>query len=125
MAWDSASRTPLITRLVPPPPKTPEGFAAWAVGDDHPRSIVVLPAITPTATYAQHQRYIARLIADATGHCPLCGQSAGLSLDPERDRALWRVAPLVIEVSHVNGCPATFDDEDKHLFPVFTKENGS
>ena len=118
-AWDSATRTPLVTRLVPPPPGTPEGFAAWSVGDHPPRSVVVLPALDPQAPFAVHQRYIARVIATATGHCPLCSRAASLNADPERTPAAWQAAPVTVGVVHDHGCPAEFDDADRHLFPIF------
>lgn len=126
-AQSSAASMPIVSLLGAPPPGTPTGHSAWAVGPLFGRrSIVVMPTLTPAAPAEVHDRLVARVLADATGTCPLCGRAAGLSQqipDPEnpgRGRAAWARLPLYIDVRHDVGCPAIFTDEDQQWFPILS-----
>lgn len=119
-AQDAAAAIPVVAQVTPPA-GTPEEFSAWAVGPlGGPRSIVVVPALVADAPAAVADRLVARVIATATGLCPLCSRAAGLSSaipEPgERGRAAFYARPLVVEVRHDDGCPALFDAADARWF---------
>ncbi len=121
-AQDAAAAMPIVAQ-VSPPAGTPDGFSAWAVGPlGGPRSIVVVPALVAGAPAALVDRLVARVIATATGRCPLCGHAAGLSSPiPEpgaRGRAAFYAMPVVVEVRHDDGCPALFEADDARWFVV-------
>ena len=114
-AWDASGRSPVITRLIPAPEGTPEGFAAWQVGFREPRSIAVLPELDPRAPYTVHLRYLGRAVATATGRCPFCFEVAG---GPGEH---WMLGPRVIQTKHGEDCPAVFTEEEQWLFPIYRK----
>lgn len=124
--WDGIARQPLpLVALITAPEGTPEGFQAWAVGTPPaPRSIVLLPEISDYAPREVMDRYISRVVADATGTCPLCGQAAGLvgpdlpdPERPQRGRNAFYALPLSVGIRHDLGCPAIFTDADRRWFP--------
>ena len=82
---------PLIEHLVDAP--APPGFSVWSVNSSAP---IVLPTLALDAPIEIRLRYFARLLALATGTCPLCGAVATLGpTDPEHSRpAAWAVLPL-------------------------------
>lgn len=110
-AQHAASRTPIVGLLGNPPEGTPPGFSAWAVGALFgERHIVILPTLSPDAPQVIHDRVVARVLATATGECPLCGRAAGHDL----------LAPTVVDVRHDEGCPAVFTEDDSRWFPSLT-----
>ncbi|WP_314431861.1 hypothetical protein [Microbacterium lacticum] len=129
MAQDSAAKTPIVAQVTPPP-GMPEGFAAFAVGPLFgPRAIVVVPALAADAPPAIVDRLVARVLATATGTCPLCGRAAGLvgapppdPEHPQRGRAAYYASRLVVDVRHDEGCPAIFDDADARWFVLSRRE---
>lgn len=136
--WDRAhpgsappDQWPPITRLVTGDglDRVPPGFAAWAVGrwpndpDTAPaegRHVIVLPELDPAAPYEVHRRYMARVIADGTGRCPMCAAVAGIvGPDPEHGhRAGFHRLPVVVGIQHATACPAEFTEDDRRWFPV-------
>lgn len=116
-AHHAASQTPIVSLLGVPPEGTPEGFSAWAVGSLFgERHIVVLPTLSTSAPQVIVDRLVARVLATATGTCPLCGRAAGVDV----------FSPSVVDVRHDEGCPATFGSEDSRWFPSLDapKEEG-
>lgn len=111
-AQESAASVPIVALLGTPPEGTPDGFSAWAVGPLWgPRSIVIVPTLLPDAPQPVVDRLVARVVATATGACPMCSRTA--ALDPAHPRRL--------SVQHDNGCPAIFENADARWF-ITTKE---
>lgn len=109
-AWDGA--TGGVEHLADAP-GVPPGFTMWRVG----RSSVVLPALAADAPLEVRERYLARVVATATGTCPLCAAVACLGdADPQRTPGAWAVLPVTLSVPHTTGCPAVFGDQDKRFF---------
>jgi hypothetical protein len=74
-AWDSAhGKAPM---LVGKPAEMP-GWSMYMVG----RVAVCMPTLLPNAPKSIRRRYLARLVANATGICPLCHQCVG-DLEPK------------------------------------------
>lgn len=115
--WDRVHPTPDewpgVTLLDGGP--VPEGFSAWRVGDDD-GIVTVLPTLLPSAPMDFRRRYFARVIANGSGECPLCGAVAGLSADPVRTPAAWHRLPLRLTVRHATDCPATFTEAERRHF---------
>lgn len=105
---------PPVARLAGAP--VPPGFTAWRVGgEDGP--VTVLPSPRPSAPLDFRQRYLARVVANGTGTCPLCGEAAGISgPDPERQQAGYRALPVTVGITHSPQCPALFTEEDRTWF---------
>lgn len=129
-AWDAAARWPEVRRVYGA--DVPDGFAAWLVGPDdeeHLRQVVLLPALRPLVPRSVIERYHARILANATGRCPACGEVAGLTREPpapgERGLAAWRTLPLHVELRHAADCPATFTEADRRWFVLTPEENDS
>ncbi|MDQ1548050.1 MAG: hypothetical protein QOH69_2954 [Actinomycetota bacterium] len=76
--------------------------------------------IDKAAPWEAKERYVARIVSLATGHCWLCDADASLSSDPERTPGAWRAAPVTIAIDHREGCGAVFDESDRALFPVYS-----
>jgi hypothetical protein len=117
--WDRADgierdEPPLIERIVDPPASLPPGFTLWRVNG----SMVALPTLDPTAPAVVQQRYLARVCATATGHCLLCGAVAGVSIDPERAPAAFRVLEVGVSLTHSPECAAQFAPHEVRYFPV-------
>lgn len=122
--WDRMHPTdpaewPRLDLLIDAP--APPGWAVWrAGGPDGP--LTLLPALAPSAPFDVRRRYLARVVANTTGRCPMCGAAAGVAPDapdPEHGRlAAYRVAPVRVGITHAPDCPATFTDHDRqHLDP--------
>ncbi len=107
--WDGTDDAPL-EHLADAP--VPPGYAMWRLG----RSTTVLPALLPTAPMAIVERYMWRVLSNVTATCPVCGQVAEISYDPERAPAAWHALPVTVAVRHVDGCPAVFGEEDREWF---------
>jgi hypothetical protein len=101
----------LVEHLTDAP--VPPGFAMWRVEDGAP---VVMPAPAPDAPDEFLHRYFARLVATSTGLCPMCGERAGLSHDPETAPAAWRLQEVTYGISHGRGCPCLFTESDRRYF---------
>ena len=107
----AASAVPIVGLLGTPPAGTPDGFSAWAVGALFgERHIVILPTLRSDAPAVVLDRVVARVLATATGCCPLCGRAAGVDV----------LTPGVVDVRHDEGCPAVFGPEDSRWFPTLT-----
>ncbi|KJL23794.1 hypothetical protein RN51_01329 [Microbacterium oxydans] len=105
----AASAVPIIGLLGTPPAGTPVGYSAWAVGSLFgDRHIVIMPTLDDNAPAVVLDRVVARVLATATGCCPLCGRAAGVDV----------LTPGVVDVRHDEGCPATFGPEDSRWFPA-------
>lgn len=105
----AASATPIVGLLGTPPEGTPPGFSAWAVGALFgERHIVILPTLSSDAPAVMLDRVVARVLATATGRCPLCGRASGVDV----------LTPDVVDVRHDEGCPATFGPADTRWFPA-------
>jgi hypothetical protein len=113
-AWDSAAKAVQEgpAERVDGVPGTPEGYHAWRLG----RHVTVLPALVDGAPWEMHLRIQARVEANLTGRCPLCGEVADLSADPERGRVGWAATPVTVGIAHSDGCPTVFDDDDRRWF---------
>ncbi|MCK8468091.1 hypothetical protein M0722_12885 [Microbacterium sp. KSW4-16] len=108
----AASAVPIVGLLGTPPAGTPEGFSAWAVGALFgERHIVILPTLSNDAPAVVLDRVVARVLATATGCCPLCGRAAGVDV----------LTPGVVDVRHDEGCPATFGPDDQRWFPALPR----
>jgi len=103
---------PLLELLTDAP--APPGWAVWRAGGPG-GSLTALPTLLPTAPIGVRWRYLARVVANTTGRCPLCSAVAGVTPDPGRPAA-WAVLPVVVSVSHAPDCPATFTDDDRVHF---------
>lgn len=106
---DPASWPPVV--LLPSDEATPPGWSRWRVG----RALVLLPTLAPHAPVSVLRRLVARVLANGTGRCPLCGAAADLSTSPERP-ASWTLLPLTVGVTHPEDCPALFTDDDARWF---------
>ncbi|OLT11716.1 hypothetical protein BJF79_23630 [Actinomadura sp. CNU-125] len=106
---------PPVTRLAGAP--VPPGFTAWRVGgeDGH---VTAMPSVRDSAPLEFRQRYMARVVANGTGLCPLCGEAAGISgPDPEHGHlAGYRAVPVTVGITHSPDCPALFTEEDRTWF---------
>jgi len=129
-AQAAAAQTPILS-LIAAPEGTPEGHSAWAVGPLFgPRSIVILPTLSDDAPPRVLERLMARVLATATGTCPLCGEVTGLVGPPipdpregaTRGAASFYLLPLTVGVRHAGECPAQFDDSDRRWFPVLNPQ---
>lgn len=76
----------------------------------------MLPALRPLAPVEVRRRYVARVVANATGRCPLCEGVAGVWIDPTRTPAAWSVLPVTFQVLHATQCPAQFETRDRKWF---------
>jgi hypothetical protein len=114
--WDSVHPPLMVERLTDAP--LAAGFTAWRVSGPDGSSTVVLPSLDPKAPFEVHRRYLSRVIANATGCCPLCSAVAEVSRDPDDGPAAWRLLEVVISVRHATDCPATFGEDDRRWFPV-------
>ncbi|HEU5025238.1 MAG TPA: hypothetical protein VFV01_10000 [Spirillospora sp.] len=106
---------PPVMRLAGAP--VPPGYALWRVGgEDGP--VTALPALRASAPMEFRQRYMARLVANGTGRCPLCGEAASINgHDPEHGRrAAYRLLPVTVGITHSPDCPALFTDDDRRWF---------
>lgn len=117
--WDHGSDWPPVV-LLTDHPAAGEGRCVWRVLGG--TASTVLPALRPDAPPSVHRRYLARVTANLTGRCPLCGQVAGMSADPERTPAAWSVTRLTVAIRHDPACGATFTDADRRWFPSITGE---
>jgi hypothetical protein len=119
--WDRVhpkDSTPLtVERLASDAP----GFTAWRVSSPDGSSTVVLPSLDLSAPFEIHRRYLARVIADATGICPLCSAVAGVSRDPDDGRAAFALLPVVVTVRHFPGCGAQFGEDERGWFPAVAR----
>ncbi|MFB4350427.1 hypothetical protein [Microbacterium sp. CR_7] len=107
----AASAVPIVGLLGTPPAGTPDGFSAWAVGALFgERHIVILPTLSSDAPAVVLDRVVTRVLATATGRCPLCGRAANVDV----------LTPGVVDVRHDEGCPAIFGPEDSRWFPALT-----
>lgn len=89
------------------------GRTTWAVGDIR----VTLPTLTPEAPPWIIARYFARIHADATGTCALCGAVVTLTADPEHTARAWAtMLPVRLHVPHAAGCAALFEDDEAGWF---------
>jgi hypothetical protein len=113
--WDAASSTapPVVERLIDAP--LPPGLTAFRVNNI---STVALPTLADDAPMDVYKRYFARVVAVATGRCPLCDAVAGVSRDPDDGRAAFMLLPVQIEIAHLPGCPTRFDESDRCWFPA-------
>lgn len=106
---------PTVTRLDGAP--VPPGYAAWRVGGEG-GPVTALPALAPSAPLDVRRRYLARVVANGSGRCPLCSAVAGITPDsPTPDRpAAWHLMPVRVGITHATACPATFTDDDRRHF---------
>jgi len=119
-----AAAVPIVS-LLGALPDTPDGYVVWAVGPlGGPRSRVLMPEFSPDAPPVVMDRLVARVLADATGTCPLCGAVAGLvgpePPNPERPllgRGVYYALPVSVGFRHEGECPAVFGEEDRRWFP--------
>lgn len=134
--WERVHRSvpprewPMVTRLTSGPEvaKLPPGYCAWAVGawpDPEPltggRSVVVMPELVPDAPLPVRRRYLARVVANGCGQCPLCSGVAGIvGNDPEIGyRAGYYRLPVTVQTRHAVGCPTEFEVSERGWFVPF------
>lgn len=77
------------------------GYVAWLVGPEQGGVLVVMPGLRPSAPASLRRRYRARIIANATGRCPRCSATSGVS---STHRA---------QMAHEADCTATFGARDE------------
>jgi hypothetical protein len=95
----AATRDP-TPHMVGHPADTP-GCTAWSVGN--PRGVMVLmPTLLPGAPASLRRRYRDRIVANATGRCPRCGETSGIDAAPAE-----RVASGTLK--HADNCPLLLD----------------
>lgn len=99
---------------------TPPGWVMWRMG----RSSTVLPELADDAPALVRLRYVARVVANCTGTCPLCEAVAGLTADPIRTPATWLLGAVTVGITHAEGCPAVFTDADRPYFPGLAAGRG-
>ena len=92
----------------------PPGFVVWRVVGE--TASAMLPALLLNPPARVWRGYRARVIATLTGRCPLCGEVASLSADPETHRAAWAVTPVTVGIDHLPGCEAVFQEPDRKWF---------
>lgn len=117
--WDRADRpNPRIERITNPPDSLPEHFTLWTVNG----AAVALPTLSPFAPVEIARRYMARVVATASGTCSLCGAVASIDADPMRAPAHWHINPVTVGLTHAPSCPAEFTDEDRQWFPLMREQ---
>ena len=77
---------------------------------------VVMPAPADDAPFEFLQRYLARVVANATEVCSMCSERASLSHDPDEALAAWRALPVTYGITHLPSCPCTFTEADRPYF---------
>lgn len=75
---------PRLDRLTDAP--APPGWAVWRAGGEG-GPLTALPALLPSAPLDVRHRYLARVVANTTGRCPMCSAVPSITPDsptPER-----------------------------------------
>ncbi len=108
---------PRLDRLTDAP--APPGWAVWRAGGEG-GPLTALPDLLPSAPLDVRRRYLARVVSNTTGRCPMCSAVADITPDsptPERPGA-WHVLPVKVGTTHAPDCPAIFTEDDRqHLDP--------
>jgi hypothetical protein len=106
MARAHKSAAGQIPILVGKPSDMP-GFSAYMVG----QVLVCMPTLLPTAPKSVKRRYLARIVANATGVCPHCGELAGDPKGDPKDASDDSIAHA--ELAHESWC--TVSDTESSL----------
>lgn len=119
LLWDGVlappGHWPRLDRMADAP--APPGWAVWRAGGEG-GPLTALPDLLPSAPLDVRGRYLARVVANTTGRCPMCPAVASITPDsptPERPGA-WHVLPVRVGTTHAPGCPAIFADDDRRHF---------
>jgi hypothetical protein len=114
---------PLLELLADAP--APPGWAVWRAGGPG-GGLTALPALLPSAPFGVRWRYLARVVANTTGRCPLCSAVARITPDSPRPehRAAWSVLPVRVGITHAPDCATTFTDDDRAHFDPRTLGEG-
>lgn len=90
-------------------PNSPhESVTAWKVRGDDANVVVMMPRLLPGAPASLRRRYRDRIIANATGTCPRCGEASGV----EQHHADTTVPGSSGRLAHADNCPVLTRDTD-------------
>jgi hypothetical protein len=87
-SWDLATLQVAEIEQVALP--SPPGFVVWRIVGT--RGCILMPALLPHAPFGIRRAYTSRVVANLTGVCPICQQTAWIDSnapDPETHPAGW------------------------------------